>query len=196
MYSKDQNGGAEVSGIALQQNLGVSISRGRQIEHKLFGQKKNKFDVQHIREGRLIGLYEAYNDITNEGKNTILDVMFNNGTQIANNSWFIGLISLVSFTALAAADTMSSHSGWTEFTGYSQANRVAWGSLAAAGQSTTNTTPATFDITASGTVKGIFTTSNSTKGGTTGKLWATALFAADVPVSNGDQLKITYTVSA
>ncbi len=185
------------SGIALVQELGCSVTRGRQIFQNLFGPKKNKIEVSHFnREGRLIGLYETYNDITNEGKNTILDVMFNNGTQIANNSWFIGLISLTSFTALAAADTMSSHTGWTEFTSYSQANRVAWGSGNAAGQSTTNASPATFDINGSGTVKGIFVPSNSTKSGTTGKLWATALFAADVPVSNGDQLKITYTVSA
>ena len=60
--------------------------------------------------------------------------MFNNVTPIANNSWFVGHISLTSFTALAAADTMASHTGWTEFTGYSQSTRVAWASGAAASQ--------------------------------------------------------------
>lgn len=157
---------------------------------------KNPIRMEQWRKGQLIKVLDAYNDIVNVGKNYIFNVMFNNGTQIANNSWFIGLISLTSFTALAAADTMSSHSGWTEFTGYSQANRVAWGSQTATAQSTSNTTPAQFDITSSGTVKGVFITSNSTISGTTGTLWATALFGADVPVTNGDQLKITYTVSA
>lgn len=151
--------------------------------------------IEHYRQGTLINTYKFKNGITNVGKNYILDVMFNGGTQIANNSWFVGLISSTSYSALADADTMSSHSGWTEFTGYSQSTRVAWGSGAASSQATTNSTPATFDITSSGTLKGIFTTSNSTKGGTTGTLWATGLFSADVPVVNGDQMKVTYTVS-
>lgn len=155
-----------------------------------------RFEIDHFRKGKFFDHYTIFNDIVNEGKNYLFDVMFNTGTQTGNTSWFIGLISLTSFSALAATDTMSSHSGWTEFTSYSQANRVAWGSGAAASQSVTNATPATFDMTASGTVKGIFITTNNTKGGTSGKLWSTALFSADVPVVNGDQLKITYTLNA
>lgn len=156
---------------------------------------RNPFKVEHWSKGRLIGIYDVLNDVVNVGKNKILDVMFNDSTPVANNSWFLGFISLASFSALSASDTMSSHAGWIEFTTYSQSTRVAWGSIASSGQTVTNTSPATFDITGSGTVKGIFTTSNSSKSGTTGTLWATALFASDVPVSNGDQLKITYSVS-
>jgi hypothetical protein len=136
----------------------------------------------------------AYNDITNEGKNTIFDVMFNTGTQIT--TWYIGLISITGFSALAATDVMNSHAGWTEFTNYSQANRVTWGSGASSAQTVTNGTPAQFDMTATGTVKGIFIVSNNTKSGTTGKLWSTALFTADVPVVNTDQLKVTYSLNA
>jgi len=121
--------------------------------------------------------------------------MFNDGTQIANSSWYIALIDNGGFSALSASDTMSSHSGWSEFVTYSQSTRVAWGSGAASGQATTNASPATFDITGSGTIYGIFVTSGSAKSGTSGTLWATAGFASTVPVSNGDQLKITYTVS-
>lgn len=155
-----------------------------------------KWMVDHYRGDQKLGSYEMPNDITNEGKNTLFEVMFHDGTQIANSSWCIGLISLSGYSALAAGDVMSSHSGWTEFTGYSQSTRVAWGAGAAASQSITNASPATFDITSSGTVKGIFVTSQNTKSGTTGKLWSTALFSADVPVTNGDQLRATYTVSA
>lgn len=143
----------------------------------------------------LIGEYNFLNDITNEGKNLILDVMFHDATQIASTSWYGSLISSAGYTALAAADTMASHGGWAEFTAYSQSNRVGWGPGAAASQAITNATPMTFDITSSGTVKGIFITSSNTKSGTSGKLWATGLFSADVPVSNGDQLKVTYTVA-
>jgi hypothetical protein len=155
---------------------------------------RGKFIVEHIRDGVVIGTYEFPNGITNEGKNTIFDVMFNSATQIT--TWYIGLVSLSGFSALADADTLASHAGWTEFTGYTQANRVTWGSGASASQVVTNSTPATFDMNATGTVKGIFIASNNTKGGTTGKLWATALFTADVPVVSADQLKITYTLNA
>jgi hypothetical protein len=152
--------------------------------------------ADHFRAGLLHARYVIKNDITNEGKNTLFDVMFNTATQIANNSWFIALISNSGYSALAAADTMASHAGWTEFTTYTEANRVAWGSGTSASQSVTNATPATFTISGSGTLKGIFVTSNSTKSGTSGKLWSTALFSADVPVVNGDEIKITYTLNA
>jgi hypothetical protein len=158
---------------------------------------KGKFHVELLdRFGRLKARYEMPNGITNEGKNKILNVMFNDGVQIANSSWYIGLIDNSGFSTLADTDVMSSHAGWNEFTSYSEANRVAWGSGTASVQSTTNATPATFNVSGSGTVKGVLVVSNNTKGGTSGTLWATALFSADVPVSNGDQLKVTYTVSA
>ncbi len=182
--------------------VGVSIIRKGETrkEHQDVSrnkfQPKGKFHAEHWRDGKCIGVYDFPNDITNEGKNYILDVMFHDQTQIASTSWFIGLISSSGYSALAAADVMNSHAGWTEFTGYSQSTRVLWGQGAPSSQSITNASPATFDITGGGTLKGVFITTNSTKSGTSGKLWATALFSADVPVSNGDQIKITYTVSS
>jgi len=158
---------------------------------------KGRFIVEHFdKDGNLKGQYDFPNGITNVGKNLLLDVMFSDETPIATASWFIGLIDSSGYSALAAADTMASHAGWNEFTSYTEANRVAWGVGAAASQSITNASPATFNVSGSGTVKGVFVVSNNTKSGTTGTLWATALFSAEVPVSNGDQLKITYTVSA
>lgn len=182
----------------LQQHIGCSVTRNRALNDLLT--LRGKFIVEHLRPDangvmQNIGNYEFHNDITNEGKNTILEVMFHDGTQIASSSWFSGLISNSGYSALAAADVMNSHAGWTEFTSYSQSTRVVWGMGAASSQQITNSSPMTFDINGSGTVKGIFITSNSTKSGTTGKLWATGLFNADVPVTNGDQLKITYTVA-
>ena len=128
---------------------------------------KGTFAVEHYDSlGNLLATYEFPNGITNEGKDHILDTEFNDGVAVANNSWFIGLVDLSGFTALADADVMSSHTGWNEFTSYSEATRVAWGSGAASSQSTTNSSPATFNINGSGTVKGVFVPSNSTKGGT------------------------------
>jgi hypothetical protein len=158
---------------------------------------KGKFIVEHLdKDGKLLGKYEFPNGITNSGKNLLLDVMFSDETAVAAAGWYIGLIDLSGYSALAAADAMSSHAGWNEFTSYSEGTRVAWGPGSAASQSITNASPATFNISGSGTVKGVFVTSGSGKSGTSGYLWATALFSADVPVSNGDQLKVTYTVSA
>lgn len=158
---------------------------------------KGRFVVEHRDvNGRLKGTYDMPNDIVDEGKDKILDDMFNDGSQTANNSWFIGLIDLSGFTELLPGDTAAVHGGWNEFTSYSEGNRVAWGSGAASSESVTNSTPATFNISGSGDVKGIFLITNNTKGAFTGLLWATSLFAADVPVTNGDQLKVTYTVSA
>lgn len=137
------------------------------------------------------------NTVVNQGKNDMLNVYFADGTPTALSSWFMGLISSSGYTAISASDTAASHSGWTEFTGYSQSNRVAWGQTGpSTGVTTiTNSSPATFDITSSGTLKGGFIITNNTKGGTSGKLWAAALFSADVPVNNGDQMKITYNLS-
>jgi hypothetical protein len=181
--------------MKLNQKTFVSVVRKREISNKL--DFTNPIILEHYRGGVLLGKHLTLNGITNEGKNLILDVMFNDVTPIANASWFIGLISLAGFTALAAADVMNSHGGWTEYINYSQATRVAWGSGVASSQVTTNASPATFNINgAGGTVKGVFITSNSTKSGITGKLWSTALFGADVPVTSGDELKITYSVSA
>jgi hypothetical protein len=179
--------------MLLVQDVQVAVVRGRKLEDML--SFLNPVKAEHWRDGVKIGEYDVFNDITNVGKNYILDTMFHDGSQIASSAWCIGLISSSGYTALAAADTMGSHAGWTEFTGYSQGTRVAWAPGAASGQAITNGTAATFDITGSGTLKGVFVTSQNTKGGTTGTLWATALFNADVPVSNGDQIKITYTVS-
>lgn len=187
-----------------EQAIGAAVRRGHQVTPEQAVKEmgdllnlKGVFNVEHYRNGRIIGNYEAPNTITNVGKNYILDVMFNGGTQIVNASWFMGFITSTSFSAIAAADTMASHAGWAELTGYSQSTRQAWGSGAAASQSTTNATAVTIDITGTFTVKGLFITSNSTKSGTTGTLWSAALFSSgDVSVINGDQLRSTYTLSA
>jgi hypothetical protein len=193
-----------LDGLKPGQTVGVDVIRGAMSGMSPEAQRQTldrlllagKFKVEHVRDGQVIDTYDFNNDITNEGKNTLFDVMFASGTQIGSASWFIGLISNSGYSALAAGDTMASHSGWTEATGYTQSTRVAWGPGSAASQSITNASPATFDINATATIKGIFVTSNSTKSGTTGKLWSTALFSADVPVTSGDQLRVTYTVSA
>jgi|GEM_PF-1525397 len=171
-------------------------------------------NVEHRnKHGELIGIYEVPNGITNEGLNNNLNVYFDSGTQIT--AWYCGLINLTGYSALDPTDTYDdidqAGNGWDTFQSYTDANntdsattRPEWPPDAASGQSITNTTTkAIFDITAGGTVKGIFIcggTNAQTKGDHTAAgnvLWSTALFSGgDVAVSNGDQLKVTYTVNA
>jgi hypothetical protein len=162
----------------LRDQASCMISRGRGIMDDFV--PKGKWVVEHVRAGQIIGKYEFNN-------------LFNGGTPVT--TWYAGLISSTSYSAIDATDTMGSHAGWTEFTSYSQSTRVEWTAGAASSQSITNGTAMTFSINGSGTVKGLFVTSVNTKSGTTGVLWNAALFSADVDVVNGDELRCTYTLS-
>ena len=168
--------------------------------------------VEHWRHGLLLATYEFNNGITNEGKNSIFNVYFDAGTQIT--AWYMLLIDNANFTALAATDTYDNidqaGNGWDEFKSYtdpgngdSTVTRPVWNPDPASGQSISNGTQVVFDITATGTVKGLGIVgggaASNTKGdhASDGTLWATALFdQGDTSVVSGDQLKITYTVSA
>jgi hypothetical protein len=154
---------------------------------------KGKFQIEHVRGGQVIGKYDMPNGIVDVGLNSLLDVYFHNQAQLA--TWYIGLIDNAGFSALSNSDTMGSHTGWAESTAYDEATREEWVEDAAASRSITNSTPAEFTINATATLKGIFVTSNSTKGGTTGTLWSTAAFSSTVGVQDNDILRITYTVT-
>lgn len=136
-----------------------------------------------------------WNGITTAGINNLFNVYFGATSKAA--AWYMGLIASSGYSALAAADTMSSHAGWTEETSnYSQSTRPAWSPASASGGSVSNSSSVDFTITGSVTVKGIFIADNSTKSGTTGTLWATALFTSgDQALVNGQTLKVTYICS-
>jgi hypothetical protein len=116
-------------------------------------------------------------------------------------AWYIGLYGAAATNNPAAADTMSSHAGWTENTGYSNATRpvctFATPTTANPSVATNSASPASFTINATSTVGGAFLVSNSTKGGTTGTLYSAADFGApgDRSVVNSDVLNVTYTLS-
>ncbi len=136
-----------------------------------------------------------WNGITTAGINNLFNVYFGATSKAA--AWYMGLIASSGYSALAAADTMSSHAGWTEETSsYSQATRPQWTPASASGGSVSNSTSVDFTITGSVTVKGVFIVNESTKTGTTGTLWATALFTSgDQALAIGQTLKVTYICS-
>ena len=152
-----------------------------------------RYKMELIRNNRVVQ-FETHNGVVTEGLDTILDTMFNALTQTPE--WKIGLIDNTNFSAVDPSDTMASHAGWQEITNYSETDRVDWAPEDAANGVVTNATAVTFTINADGTIKGLFLTSDGSKGGTTGLLWATAIFGTAVPVLDGDSLKVTYTVTA
>lgn len=156
---------------------------------------KGHFVIEHRdRDDNLKAVYEFPNGIVDEGLNHILDTQFNGGSQVT--TWYVGLVDNSGWTAFADADTLSSHSGWAESTNYTESNRVTWPSDAAASRSISNAVTANFSVNATGNLKGIFVSSNNVKStGNTGTLWSTAAFSSVVATSNGDTLKVTYTIS-
>ena len=109
--------------------------------------------------------------LTTAGLNAILD-----GNVLGSNL-YIGLIASSGFTALAKADTMGSHSGWTELhSEYSESTRVQWSHGSASGEKITATV--SFSFTSAANVKGFFIATNSTKNGSSGSLVHTQLFSA------------------
>ncbi len=153
----------------------------------------------HDADGNLKWEDDIDNLVTTAGKNDALDKYLAGSSYTA--AWYMGLISSTSYSAVAAGDTMSSHAGWLEAgvanaPTYSQSTRPAPAfSTASAGSKSTSAAVA-FSITGTGTVKGCFLTTVSTKDGTTGTLYSAGLFSGgDKAVGSGDTLSVTYTAS-
>jgi len=150
------------------------------------------------KDGNLKWEDEITNGIVDEGIEYLLEVAFNGGSQ--DTTHYIGLID--NLTTLANTDTHSAIgtvSTWDENTDYNEATRVTWNPDATASRAVTNSVPAEFTMNASATIEGIFVSSVSTKGSTSGAagdyIWATATFSSDAVVVATDVLKVTYTVT-
>ena len=133
---------------------------------------------------------KAKNGATVEGLNYVLDTSFHAVAQ--KSPWFCGFI--VTGSALSINDTLSSHAGWVEGTDYAGA-RKEWTEGAASSRSMTNAVTMDFVVSDTMTVKGSFLCASSA--GTSDTLFCTAVFTGgEQTVSNGDILKVTYTLTA
>ena len=142
------------------------------------------------------------NLVTTAGKNFALD------TYLAGSSYtvtgpYMGLISSVSWSAVAAGDTMSSHSGWLEGgnahapTYSSNRKTCAWSSASSGSKALSASL--TFSFTGSGTIEGAFIVLGSgavnTIDDTNGTLYSAGTFSVAKAVANGDTLSVSYTAS-
>ena len=143
------------------------------------------------------------------GKQLMLDTLLG-GSSYSVTGPYLGLISGASPT-FAAADTMSSHGGWTEFTNYTVGGSAVRGTATFSASTSSGTTPAnvttaaaasiTYTITgAGGTVGGCFLCTGSgavsTQSSTAGTLYSAGAFATAKVVTAGDTVSVTYSTTA
>lgn len=154
---------------------------------------------------------ESFPNLVNAvGKQLMLDTLLRTSGTYTTVGPFLGLISGSSPT-FAAADTMTSHSGWTEFTNYTVGGSAVRGTAVFASSTSTGTTPTnvttsaataiTYTITgAGGTVGGCFLVTgsgaSSTQSNTSGTLYSAGAFATAKITTAGDTVSVTYSTTA
>jgi len=180
----------------------ASVTRGNGASER--AEAHGRYEIECIgADGKLKWRETIDNVVCTAGKNLALD-SFLAGSGYTVTGPFLGLISSVSYTAVAAADTMTSHAGWLEaglanlptYTG----NRKTAPFSAAASGSKALSAAQSFGITAAGTVKGAFlcfgTGAVATKDDTGGVLLSAGAFASgDQVVINGDTLNVNWALA-
>jgi hypothetical protein len=149
------------------------------------------------------------NLVVSAGKQLMLDTLLK-GSSYSVVGPFLGLISGTGNT-FAAADTMATHGGWSEFVNYTVGGSAVRGTaifLAAtsAGLSPSNVVTSaasaiTYTITgAGGTVGGCFLVTGSgatsTQNSTAGTLYSAGAFATAKITTAGDTVSVTYSTTA
>lgn len=143
--------------------------------------------------GRLKWRDRVENLITNAGLDDILGKYWKGSGYTA--AFYVGLTD--DSPSVAGADTMSSHAGWAEATGYSESVRQTLTLGSVSSQSVDNSaSKATFSISTGDDIGGAFITTDDTKGGTSGILVAVGAFSGgDRTVADGDTLTVTITLT-
>lgn len=148
------------------------------------------------------------NVVCTEGKNFALDQILGGTAFVAA---YLGLISSVSYTAVAATDVMAQIAGTNGWREAGTTNAPQWTtpasgargtpsfSAAAAGSKATSAA-VTFTISTAGTIKGCFvvigTGAVATNLSTAGRLLSAGTFTGgDKVVGNGDTLSVTYSLA-
>lgn len=160
-------------------------------------------------QGNLKWAEEFPNLVVEAGKQLMLDTLLG-GSSYSVTGPYLGLISGSSPT-FSAADTMSSHGGWTEFTNYTVGGSAVRGTAVFAAATSTGSTPSnvttaaataiTYTITGGGgTVGGCFLVlgsgASSTQSNTGGTLYSAGAFTTAKVTTAGDTVSVTYSTTA
>lgn len=186
-------------------SLGAQVIRGGSLIEVLFAQ--GVFEAWCVDPDGNIKWEDRYHNVVcTEGKNVILDAALA-GSAYTVVGPFMGLISSVSYTAVAAGDTaaqLNGANGWKEAGGgnaptYTGNRKTCAWSAASAG-SKTMSSALSFAISGTGTIKGSFiifsTSAVNTKDDTNGKLLSAGLFSGgDKVVANGDTVNVSYSLA-
>lgn len=176
--------------------VGMSAAAHGKAQSGLGAAAENYWRVEcHDKDGNLKWVDGFANLVVDAGLNDLLDKYFKGSGYTAAH-----YVMLLSGTpTVAAADTMSSHPGWTEVTAYDESARPAFSPGSVSGKSVDNSvSKATFTISTNGTtIGGCGITTNSTKGGSTGTLYGAGAFSAgNKTLDDGDVLSVTVTATA
>jgi hypothetical protein len=145
-------------------------------------------------EGNLKWEESIDNLVTDVGARFLLDTTFGGA---ANSTYFLGLMTATNVPA--NADTMLSHVGWTEATGWSVPATnarapITWN--AAATRSKAITAAASFTASGATTIGGAFIVTGSgavaTNASTAGTLYSAAAFGANKSLALNDILQVSY----
>jgi hypothetical protein len=145
--------------------------------------------------GDTVDEFEFDNVCTQQGLISLLNNQFTGATQITN--WYLGLFQN-NYTPVGGDTASSFPTSAGEFTGYAGGARPAFQPTAATASPTINNSSAvaTFTFTGAATIYGAFLTSVATLGSGSGILFSAAQFGASKNVSSGDQLLLTYALTA
>jgi hypothetical protein len=153
---------------------------------------------------------ESFPNLVNAiGKELLLNTLLRTSGTYTTVGPFLGLIN--SSPTFLAADTMTSHAGWTEFIDYTVSASPVRGTAVFAASTSAGLSPAnitsslataiTYTITgAGGTVAGCFLVTGagaiSTQSSTAGTLYSAGAFAVPKITTAGDTVAVTYTTTA
>lgn len=158
------------------------------MESNVFAKIKHTWEIECVRDGKVIWTEKFDNLVVTEGLNKYLDATIVTG--LAAPAWYIGLKDT---GAMNAADTLAVPVNWTELTNYS-GNRKTYVPGAISGGSVNNSaSKASFAITGDDTVYGAFMCSVAT--GTAGTLLGGDDFGTPRAVLIGDTLNVQVTLT-
>ena len=151
------------------------------------------FELEHRRNGKLIGRDIASNIVTTEGLNHILSTVVAGGSAVS--PWYIALFE-GNYTPVAGLTAATFTASATECTAYDEAARVAYVEGTPSGGVIDNSASrAVFTMNATKTIYGGALLSVSTKSSTSGTLLAAGRFSSSRAVVDVDELSLWYSLT-